>query len=1640
MLLKEMNHDPNEYQTLLSDTVSLTSSPTKPLNFLNKDLNVHHPHQLTQAQDLITSILSLSKENNSSSDTYTSDTEGATHQGDTLKKSSGVSTQEEDFLFVTPMTSATDLLQNKTGAKQSLKSSQSTLMATNESLQPTHQDNQGPTSIMKKTSVNSPKKVLFTDNTPEVHLYPQEISASEEERSISFNSSPEYTSAGVVHEWNDLEIAKENELSPPIALSQFANSYTELLKENISNDDEESDVIELTKSQLTKHNSQSDLTLTEKMSYFLENQNQDEEDLDTHLEKLNDAFSNKTLHNILSLSKDIQTHKNTNSESMLDSLAKVGNESELRSSGSSQSSLASLAQSNRQLPLQPSGNSVQGIKLNNGVKGVTDDFIDQLAPKTDSPRALGSNEFTQRNASTSPRRAILSTETSSSDEFHDSFDQSYVQTEQSIMNLLNSSAKNTPIPKNVAKFGDAPADGLQEKTGLVERQIKYETPSLLDLPLPDIDEPSTSSIADSNALGPQFALQLQLQPNLYQEPHIKAEPVETTFEGNELDIKKEPTEGSLASYIDQTDGASFDDSEGGAKVESVSGYGRHSDSREVKLVKTPPASSAELSPTNDIDNINDESVADESSLKFSIRFQMDSDWKLESSHDGDKEDNTEFTNNDISQARSVSGAHSTLRGDLLDDAEAQESEVTPGHDNNDEVGISQSKEISNEAMLEPPFSTKTGSETVEISDELQIIALANSSNVAPPDEFTLPEIEPNLHTSFDEISKSLQVDSYEESLSAEHDMANKKTDFRDIWHSQRQKNKRESVHKKPNSAIPVSQSTYFSSVNSSLPTPLKANRKIFKEVNVTARRVVSPGFEDLQVSGFLPELSEDSGFANKFQFNSSEQPDTERHIPEDVKRSHSKHPRIKIHSMASVNTSNILDSVDNNPNVLEPPQPRRNVSRGNFKVNYASAPQEHLVESKVTFQQSANSKPSRFRVPTFEIKRTKSALSPIDKYNNDIFSDVLGKRDTSLHEKPTIMGSGMKTLPSMDRDDVKRILSTKRLISQDEYRDMKLSHMKKDTMITMQNGQKFDDLQQHASIYNMSSEDDHGEAQDHTDGLLPSHIASELLKTPTELQEKDGFFGAEQKSKLILPWVDPSTTKVTASSSGPALGQVPPRPKRSAIKISLSPTKNYEGERFPEFIVDEPEQTTKSEEDTKDSQEPFSGNEITNTKLRNQRVSSYNRTPPLDMSEFGASVDNVVADDQQRQISTVSVPTIESKETTQSVVNHTAASPPLTTVAQEYRKNKGIQEQQISSGSSSPEEESGRLFFKVIGLKGIQLPDIGEHNGSLSVTLDNGVHCIKTPQYPVKTNSVLIGKEFELVVGRSLQFILTMKMSYHHPKDRLVEVKETKKVKSKNRISRVFGKKDTVTETKVVAKKISDSWEDAFAQDGSFGRCYVDLSQYEQKISGKALSFDLTCFNEWATYLAGGRKSKKKPYKIGQLEVKMLYIPKTQKSEAMPTSIGHAYRSIEQLQHESQVEIDGYMNQEGGDCEVWKRRFFKLRGTALIAHSEISHKSRSKINLSKVVDVVYMDKENTGEGQPHGNNPRRNVRNFTDGLFFENAFQIRFANGEVITFGATNESEKHAWVSAIERIIYDNQFRRLPWVRLMLERNLPDMF
>lgn len=125
------------------------------------------------------------------------------------------------------------------------------------------------------------------------------------------------------------------------------------------------------------------------------------------------------------------------------------------------------------------------------------------------------------------------------------------------------------------------------------------------------------------------------------------------------------------------------------------------------------------------------------------------------------------------------------------------------------------------------------------------------------------------------------------------------------------------------------------------------------------------------------------------------------------------------------------------------------------------------------------------------------------------------------------------------------------------------------------------------------------------------------------------------------------------------------------------------------------------------------------------------------------------------------------------------------------------------------------------------------------------------------------------------------------------------------------------------------------AQDGSFARAYVALSEHERHAFGRPYTVDITCFNEWAMeeVAVGSSRSKKSvtamqrrpPYQIGKLELQMLYIPKPKgaKDEDMPKSMNSAVRELRDAQTRKTHVFEGHLSQQGGDCPV-SYSFYRL--------------------------------------------------------------------------------------------------------------------
>ncbi|KAI0381002.1 DUF1709-domain-containing protein [Hypomontagnella monticulosa] len=425
-------------------------------------------------------------------------------------------------------------------------------------------------------------------------------------------------------------------------------------------------------------------------------------------------------------------------------------------------------------------------------------------------------------------------------------------------------------------------------------------------------------------------------------------------------------------------------------------------------------------------------------------------------------------------------------------------------------------------------------------------------------------------------------------------------------------------------------------------------------------------------------------------------------------------------------------------------------------------------------------------------------------------------------------------------------------------------------------------------------------------------------------------------------------------------------------------------------------------------------------------------------------------------------------------------------------------ESNATAMSSLPEEdgpelateecgERGRLFVKVMGVKDLDLPLPKNERSWFSLTLDNGVHCVTTSWLELARNAP-VGQEFELVVPKELEFQLTLTVKLDRPEPQVIPISPTKVSKPKtSTFSRVFAspkkRKEmearqraeeeafALAQREAAASKQRNAAPTAWdllsplsADDGTFARAYVCLKEHESRCYGRPYMVEVAAFNEWAVEepsFASSVKSKRSgvpsnskvrraPYKIGKLEVQLLFVPRPKGStdDDMPKSMSSCIRELKAAEERLSRNWEGHLSQQGGDCPYWRRRYFKLVGTKLTAYHETTRQPRATINLSNAKRLID-DRRQLTDPETMGRNGKRRRSAFAEEeegyMFVEEGFRIRFNNGEIIDFYADTREDKQGWMTVLGDVIGrtrgddddgsgSNPGGRRKWCELVLKR------
>ncbi|ORY84824.1 hypothetical protein BCR37DRAFT_334645, partial [Protomyces lactucae-debilis] len=319
-------------------------------------------------------------------------------------------------------------------------------------------------------------------------------------------------------------------------------------------------------------------------------------------------------------------------------------------------------------------------------------------------------------------------------------------------------------------------------------------------------------------------------------------------------------------------------------------------------------------------------------------------------------------------------------------------------------------------------------------------------------------------------------------------------------------------------------------------------------------------------------------------------------------------------------------------------------------------------------------------------------------------------------------------------------------------------------------------------------------------------------------------------------------------------------------------------------------------------------------------------------------------------------------------------------------------------------------------------------------TLDNGKHCVTTPWHTL-AGEAKIQQEFELIADADLEFILTLQAKYEPP------------MSPKKPASTLGRLLQSPRKHKLTGSVTSLSLAGYVAADGSFARAYLALSTFVNKAYGRPHSMVVPVLNEWAieaTGLASTSKGtptrRRKPYKIGEIELQVLYVPPVEANDLpfLPTSLGQAVRDMRDAAWHTTQSCTGFLSQQGGDCPYWRRRQFKLVGSKLTAYHSSTGHIRATINVAKAThvtsDAAALTEPDVVVGK--GDRQTRRKSGFAEReeghLYVAEGFRLRFANGEVIDFYADNAEEKQRWLEALTVVVEQPPILKA-WSKRILE-------
>ncbi|KAF7321547.1 PH domain-containing protein [Mycena kentingensis (nom. inval.)] len=360
----------------------------------------------------------------------------------------------------------------------------------------------------------------------------------------------------------------------------------------------------------------------------------------------------------------------------------------------------------------------------------------------------------------------------------------------------------------------------------------------------------------------------------------------------------------------------------------------------------------------------------------------------------------------------------------------------------------------------------------------------------------------------------------------------------------------------------------------------------------------------------------------------------------------------------------------------------------------------------------------------------------------------------------------------------------------------------------------------------------------------------------------------------------------------------------------------------------------------------------------------------------------------------------------------------------------------------NPGKAYGKVFVKVVGIRGIHLP-LPAETTALTCTLNNGIHFVTTPEFTLGADCP-IEQEFELIEHSKLEFTLTIKVRRdpHIAKQYksltpvaapaptpvpppIVQQSSSKTSKRSFWSSSPKKSKDkapppapppvAVPVAVPAPLRLPENLARYLKPDGTLARSFIAFKDVATRCDTRLFESSYPLIGQRLEL--GGKSST---LQVGELILQIFRLPPLPgvAQDDLPQSLDECLRGLRHINWHKVTYFQGTLTQNGGDCSTWRRRQLRVVGSSLIAFNDVTKKATATIDLKKAI-AVEDDQEPRGTMSPVSAMSARTSRyDDYDGLYgVERSFRLIFPNNQEISFFADTDEEKAKWLEIFRALV-----------------------